>query len=618
WQPTGTSENSYYLTAHNGYLFEWREFSGLFRSQNGGATWQSVGAGLGDLSTNSPFGGPPIYSGGNTLFLFDYYTIYASTNNGLTFNKINDNLLSQWGSTVGADLLVSDGTAVAIISSDGHLYYSPNLGDQWVEISANLPQPDFFYAKLALHGGYLYFAPEYSTDRLWRRSLAGFNFASLSGAVYRDDNNNGQQDAGELPYPGVLIQASSSAFSTSAMDGTYDLFADISGNDTLRILPPSPWVQANPSFYIATGPATGNNFGLYFPPDITDMSVVLTNQTVFRPGFDEKIYLTYRNPGTAQASGKIRFYAPAPLEFISAAPAPDQTDGDTLIWNFQNLPPFAEGQIIVTVHVETGTPLGSEVEAFASVQTDETDANQSDNQYLLKEIVLGSFDPNDKRCRPADRISPDQVAAREPLEYTVRFQNTGTYPAEFVRIADTLHQNLDVTTFRLLASSHDCQVSVREQGILEFYFDNIDLPPSTFNEPESHGFVKYRILPKPGLSLGAQILNTAYIFFDFNPAIVTNTTSTTVAWPLSTNSPALSEQVLVIFPNPAGSSVWINTGVDEPGRIAFFDVSGTLVLAQYTSGRLSKTGIEHLPSGQYIVQWISATGLQKTGKVLKR
>lgn len=38
----------------------------------------------------------------------------------------------------------------------------------------------------------------------------------------------------------------------------------------------------------------------------------------------------------------------------------------------------------------------------------------------------------------------------------------------------------------------------------------------------------------------------------------------------------------------------------------------------FASGKLSKTDIEHLPSGQYIVRWISGTGVQKTGKVLKR
>ncbi|MBK9490010.1 MAG: hypothetical protein IPO07_15465 [Haliscomenobacter sp.] len=55
-------------------------------------------------------------------------------------------------------------------------------------------------------------------------------------------------------------------------------------------------------------------------------------------------------------------------------------------------------------------------------------------------------------------------------------------------------------------------------------FKNINLPDSTNNEPESHGFVSFRIKDRSGLAEKTTIDNTAYIYFDQNPAIVTNTT----------------------------------------------------------------------------------------------
>ena len=89
---------------------------------------------------------------------------------------------------------------------------------------------------------------------------------------------------------------------------------------------------------------------------------------------------------------------------------------------------------------------------------------ESGVQFSLHEPVLGAYDPNDKRS-DHDRISPAQLAAGEPVTYTVRFQNTGTYPADFVRITDTLDtEHLDVATFRLLASSHPCQTTLSGAG----------------------------------------------------------------------------------------------------------------------------------------------------------
>ena len=61
--------------------------------------------------------------------------------------------------------------------------------------------------------------------------------------------------------------------------------------------------------------------------------------------------------------------------------------------------------------------------------------------------------------------------------------------------------------------------------MLIFNFPNILLPDLNTNEVASHGFVKYEIYPKDGLDENTIIENTANIFFDFNPAIVTNTTN---------------------------------------------------------------------------------------------
>ena len=86
-----------------------------------------------------------------------------------------------------------------------------------------------------------------------------------------------------------------------------------------------------------------------------------------------------------------------------------------------------------------------------------------------------------------------------------------------------LDPNLDWSSFEAITASHPFNTELRPNGKVSFYFNDILLPDSTTNEPESHGFVQYRISPKDGLEENTLIANEASIFFDFNPPIITNT-----------------------------------------------------------------------------------------------
>jgi hypothetical protein len=58
-------------------------------------------------------------------------------------------------------------------------------------------------------------------------------------------------------------------------------------------------------------------------------------------------------------------------------------------------------------------------------------------------------------------------------------------------------------------------------------FDNILLPDSNVNEPESHGYVKFTIELKDSIPQDTKIENFAGIYFDFNDPVITNTTFVT-------------------------------------------------------------------------------------------
>jgi uncharacterized repeat protein (TIGR01451 family) len=153
-----------------------------------------------------------------------------------------------------------------------------------------------------------------------------------------------------------------------------------------------------------------------------------------------------------------------------------------------------------------------------------------ENQRIVCLPIVDSYDPNDKLAMPTGITDNHNIVGTEYLTYTIRFQNTGTAPAINIRIEDVLADELDLSTLLMGASSHPMQWE-RQGTKLIWRFTNIYLPDSTSNEPDSHGFVKFRIKPKPNLAKGTMIRNAADIYFDYNSPILTNEVFHTIGLP---------------------------------------------------------------------------------------
>ncbi len=145
---------------------------------------------------------------------------------------------------------------------------------------------------------------------------------------------------------------------------------------------------------------------------------------------------------------------------------------------------------------------------------------------------MDSYDPNDKQVVPFGLTNENLIEKTTELDYTIRFQNTGTIEAVNIVVLDTLSEFLDIETIRLGMVSHDYNFMIdgdADTRILRFQFDNINLPDSNTNEPASHGFIKFKIKQKANNRIGTVIKNRAAIYFDFNSPIITNTISNKVA-----------------------------------------------------------------------------------------
>ena len=151
-------------------------------------------------------------------------------------------------------------------------------------------------------------------------------------------------------------------------------------------------------------------------------------------------------------------------------------------------------------------------------------------------IVTGSYDPNDKTGFPLGVGNDHLIAPNGMMEYVIRFQNTGTDTAFTVVIRDTLDFDLDIFSVQSGVASHTYTFEMHGPRVLEWTFNNILLPDSNVNEPASNGFVTFTVLQMPNLADGAEITNTGNIYFDFNPPIITNTTSHIIGSEIGTAS----------------------------------------------------------------------------------
>jgi hypothetical protein len=98
-----------------------------------------------------------------------------------------------------------------------------------------------------------------------------------------------------------------------------------------------------------------------------------------------------------------------------------------------------------------------------------------------------------------------------------------------------MEAQLDLSTFELLNYSHVVQTYL-VGNIFIFRFNIILLPDSSSNPNGSMGFVQCHIKALPGIGFGDLIENIAYIYFDFNAPIVTNTTTNEYLWPNALNA----------------------------------------------------------------------------------
>ncbi|MEL7251166.1 MAG: T9SS type A sorting domain-containing protein, partial [Bacteroidota bacterium] len=237
--------------------------------------------------------------------------------------------------------------------------------------------------------------------------------------------------------------------------------------------------------------------------------------------------------------------------------------------------------------------------------------------------VVAAYDPNAKRALPQGYETAHYIEPNTRITYQLHFQNTGTAPANEVILLDQLSPHLDPTTVEVGVSSHFYEFDMLRDGTLRFTFPDIQLPDSTANEPESHGYVQFSVAQQDDVELGTVIENTAAIYFDFNPAIWTNTTFHTIGRDfifVEADEIAESPLQVQVFPNPFQEEVTILVERTDLESLNFllFDSSGRKILSRSFSGNRVQIDGTAWPAGIYFYQINSAQGLIGSGKMIAK
>ena len=424
-----------------------------------------------------------------------------------------------------------------------------------------------------------------------------------TGTVFRDDDGNGVQDAGEPPLANVTIGESPDGYMTGTDSlGHYALTLPV-GAHTISITDPViPFVQqqlpAEHTVALNTAFDVVNGLDFAVQPDtvVPDLDIFAWNEAA-RPGFDQDVFIHIHNGGTTVQGVQVRMAYDPLFAFVSADQSPTDTFPE-LVWEFDSMAFQHWNDLHATFNVPVNTPLGMSFTHTCTILPFAEDVDTLNNIHTYTGEVVGSYDPNDKQVFPAV-LHPDSVAAGSRVDYLIRFQNTGTLYAERVLITDTLSTDLQVSTFRFESSSHPCEWFIRD-GAVHFVFNEIFLPDSTTDEPGSHGHVRFSIVPVTSLPAGWTVPNEANIYFDFNEPVITEPAVLSIELPTDVSMPAALETQ--VYPVPTIAQVrLLHNGRWNGATAEVRDAQGRVHSTQRMGAGPADFDLSGLATGTYIL-----------------
>ncbi len=491
-------------------------------------------------------------------------------------------------------------------SSPSSPCYNQLTADKIVSCSYSAAATEFPVISNAIDGQYyLIMVTNFSNQagfvkisELSTTNQGGINCSGLKMNAFVDTNNNSVQDNDEINFPlgqfHYQIGMNGLSHHVISPTGIYKIY-DINPSNSYHL---SYTIDPNYSnnynllttdydnvSVVAGGGMTTYNFPVSVVQSYNDLGTTIIPIQQPRPGFSYKEKILYANLGSqTMATGTIHFEKDPSVSITNISEAGATVSATGFDYVFSNLLPFETRWLTVTMQIPTipAVNLGDVLVNSVSI-LGQNDVVESNNSSISSQIVIGSFDPNDKMEAHGDKILFSSFDSNDFLTYTVRFENTGTASAINVKITDVLDSKLDENSIKMIDASHLYTMD-RIGNQLIWDFENIQLPASIANTNVGKGYITFSIKPKPGFAVSDIITNAASIYFDFNPAVITNTFLTEFVVPLSTDD--FENRDVVFYPNPTFDvvNIALQNSMDKIIAIKVYDYLGKIILSKKVSG----------------------------------
>ncbi len=463
------------------------------------------------------------------------------------------------------------------------------------------------------------------------------NFEGISGTVFNDSNANCLFDSTDIFLRNIPVKEYDNAgnFLGLSYQNNYGFFKtpyrfyNDTGAYTLKIdttnMPfmaqcVDPGLDSLVTLTTAMPVDTNVNFSIACKPGFDLMAHSIYKSGWVFPGMSHTVKVTagnmvqqwYNLNCPTNVGGQVVINFSGPVSYLSTLSTiqPSSVVGNSIIYNITD---FSTVDIYddfwIALKTDTAAIAGESVCVDVSIIA-AGDNNPSNNQKHLCYHVTNSYDPNMKETYP-ENVLPGY---NDWFYYTVHFQNTGNAQAHNISLTDTLSNSLDLSTFERINYSHD-NTTVLSGHILQFNFNNINLPDSTSNSSGSKGYVQYRVKPKTNLPAGTIIDNKAYIYFDYNAPIITNTSHNTYA--LITGINNVNKAEFTIYPNPTSGMITISAErTAATMNVSVHNVVGDVVFESKNLQGKTQLDLSYLCNGVYFVKVTLPEGKTSTYKLV--
>ncbi len=614
---------------------------------------------------------------GNTNFTESFHPIFSVEHSidgfelfgNAHFYDKDDNLYRTDGTSEGTQMVYEDFPRNDIIGSfEGGLYFVNNTPEVGEEVWVTNGTTEGTYLVEDLYPGepgshpermieylgnpcFLAHQPKYATEHRGKEvfTLDNFFTPNLYGVVYNDKNKNGLRDQGEegLANMKVLLLPDGQIAHTNDK-GEYGFELDGDEEFSVQILAEECFAPNEDLVVVAESPDLPTHkydskidLGVCISDDLEPSIITNLTSSITRCNTEGALWASIINDGCSTYSGKVEIKVDS-LTKVTLINQPFDSIDNTFTFYFDSLQTKEKFQIRLFLEFPNELFAGDTLRNVMKSYLKNGEEYDLLETKPISELLRCAYDPNDKQVSPArvEASNSNYTQFDEELLYTIRFQNTGNDTAYNILITDTLSPLLDWETFNVVGASHDYNADISRDGEVNFYFKDIYLPDSMVNEPLSHGYVSFTILADENIMELDSISNKAYIYFDLNQPIITNSVKNTFVefldqdedgylfyedcddltsdinpgaeeipnngidedcdgMDLTSSIHELANSTVNIYPNPASHAIHIDVDGSIDYKSTLIDVKGTRL---HESINQNTINIQDFASGIYILE----------------